>query len=111
MAIHHLITPQRLIRLANDLLALEEASVRGAVELQGVPTLTSWTFVDAHWKGMAGYVHGHPKLGAGRVVTTPLVALDTDLRWARTFNTIYRLEPNDNPFGSRDIEMLGDSQF
>lgn len=107
MTFHPLFDPSRLIDLGNRLLVLQEASTNGHIDLSACPTLTSWEFADAHWSGLAGQVVGHPRLGTGNILTTPLIAIDTDLRWARTLNTLYRLEEPLHPDPLSRIPRLG----
>lgn len=92
MPAHHLINPHRLIEVAKQMLALEIEARQDMVILDLAPSLSDWTIKKSHWKSLHGFANGHQKLGTGRVYTTPIMSIDTDLRWVRTFNTLYRLE-------------------
>lgn len=97
MPAHHLIDPQHLIAVGHEMLALQAKAESGAIVLDGLPALSDWSIVKARWRGLAGLVAGHPKLGSGRIYTTPIVSIDTELGWVRTVNTLYKLEePGDD---------------
>ena len=86
-----IIEPQRLIRLGTDLEALRAAVLAGEMPDDHAPLIEAWRLADGGWKCLLGQVTGHPLLGTTTVVTTPIVAIDGQLRWARTVNTLYRL--------------------
>lgn len=77
-----------------------EAALRLADEtpsakaLAAAPLLENWFFARdaltlAH---LSGEPDSHPELGAGKpVLTSPLVAMDLEAGWARSFNRLYRL--------------------
>lgn len=81
----------RLITLAAALDTLSSSQMAVDQLLLDAPVLDCWSFADAHWKCVTGYVSGHPRLGNTSVLTTPLAAIDSEYRWARTLNTLYRL--------------------
>jgi len=74
-----------------------------AEELAAAPLLERWRFAFARGErgpSLVGTVIGHPRLGdRPGVVTSMLLALDPDRRWARTHSRIYRL-------GAEAEEML-----
>ena len=77
----------------------EEAAL---LELERAPTLENWrTIIVRTGIGEApdamvltGTVTGHPQHLAGtRILTSQLIWLDRNRRWARTWNRVYRLAP------------------
>lgn len=69
-------------------------------ELAGAPVLTLWTCVplSAGLYRLAGLVVGHPRLRDGSCFTSAVLAIDPDLKWARTVSRLYALGP---PLGER----------
>jgi hypothetical protein len=80
--------------LARDLDLLESGWMPDDRMLLAAPILERWTFI---WGGGAvcleGLSYGHPELpGEGRLIcTSPVIAMDVDRVWARTFSRWYRL--------------------
>lgn len=74
------------------------------VELAGAPVLTLWTYAPlyAGFYRLAGIVMGHPTLPDGSCFTSAVLAIDTDLKWARTVSRLYRLG---QPLGETPREL------
>lgn len=66
------------------------------VELDGAPVLTLWTYVplSGGLYRLAGLVVGHPRLRDGTCFTSAVLAIDPDLKWARTVSRLYALGPS-----------------
>jgi hypothetical protein len=64
-------------------------------ELADAPVLTLWTCVplSAGFHRLAGLVVGHPRLRDGSCFTSAVLAIDPDLKWARTVSRLYVLGP------------------
>ncbi len=74
-------------------------------DLEGTPILRSWRRSVHPYMGIVcleGIATGHPRLGDGWVITSPLVAIDPDGQWARTLSRWYRLsEPGAGDRGGK----------
>jgi hypothetical protein len=89
------ITPDltaRLRSLADDLDRIAAGEAPTATDLAQAPLLVDWRFM-LTWAGVSlvGFAAGHPLRGSRHIATSPLWALDPDLRWARTLSRFYRL--------------------
>jgi len=72
--------------------------------LAAAPSIDNW-YVDFYPGGreicLVGKVTGHPHLGDQVVTTSPIVAIDPHLQWARTHGRFYRM-------GKRaDVRIMG----
>jgi len=65
-------------------------------ELAPAPVLTLWTY--APLPGglccLAGVVVGHPRIRDGSCFTSAVLAIDPELKWARTVSRLYALGPS-----------------
>jgi hypothetical protein len=82
----------KLRRRPCDLDRIADTTVPTAAELAQAPLLVDWRLVPA-MGGLAltGFAAGHLRLGATRIITSPLWALDPQLRWARSLSRFVRL--------------------
>ncbi|MEG3662782.1 DUF6634 family protein [Celeribacter halophilus] len=64
-------------------------------DLATAPNLTYWRpHISRQWAPILwGMVSGHPELSDGWITTSQLVAIDPNLRWARTASRWYALGP------------------
>jgi hypothetical protein len=82
----------RLRRLADDFDRIVAGEAPTQADLEYAPPLVDWRLMLAlSGLSLAGFVAGHPLLGARQIMTSPLWVLDPDLRWARTLSRFYRL--------------------
>ena len=78
--------------VARDLERLQRGWLPGPAELDLAPVLLDWSFHPHMTPALRGQAFNHPDLGNARIVTSPLVAIDIDGRWARTKSRWYRLQ-------------------
>jgi hypothetical protein len=82
----------RLHALADDLEMIATGRTPDAVVLARAPVLSAWSYLaDANGVRLMGVVQGHPNVGPGPILTSPLYAIDPQLQWARTLSRFYRL--------------------
>jgi hypothetical protein len=82
----------RLRRLADDFDRIVAGEAPTQADLEYAPLLVDWRLMLApSGLSLAGFVAGHPLLGARQIMTSPLWVLDPELRWARTLSRFYRL--------------------
>jgi hypothetical protein len=65
-------------------------------DLENAPRLTAWGFSPRENVGvrrLVGIVAGHPTIPDGPCVTSAVLIMDKDLRWARTVSRISLWEP------------------
>lgn len=68
---------------------LQDGHVPGSKELDDAPILTDWGISG---DALVGLVTGHPRLEDGKLImTSPLLAIDLDMKWARTVSRYYQL--------------------
>jgi hypothetical protein len=66
-------------------------------EMAAAPRLCAWViqpFENGLVSKMLGIVENHPSVPDGVCVTSALLAIDPDRRWARTVSRLYRLGPS-----------------
>ena len=81
---------EKILSALRDVVEIEEGKLQ---DFDEAPFLTDWIVVqDEEGVSLLGIVYGHPRLRDGASVqTSALIAIATDLSWARTLNTLYRL--------------------
>lgn len=62
-------------------------------ELEAAPVLTQLAIAEdgAGLPRLVGSVQGHPRLGSGWCTTSVVLAMASDVTWARTVGRLYRL--------------------
>ncbi len=81
---------ERLERLAFDLRLIEANGGRPTVDqLANAPELSAWRRSLRATHVLIGSVQGHPRIGPGPIMTSPLVA--DGAGWARTLSRFYIL--------------------
>ncbi len=84
--------PAALHRLADDLDRVRAGAAPTAQELATAPLIVDWRCVlTPVGLSLAGFVAGHPLLGARPARTSQLWAADAGGRWVRTLSRYYRL--------------------
>lgn len=88
-----------LVSLCHYLDALAQAEPE-AIHLAEAPSIDRWcAAVVDDLPVLVGVVTGHPQLRPGaRTVTSPLLRIDPEAGWARTFSRYYRLGRHDRAF-------------
>lgn len=92
---------EKLEQLAFDLRLIAANGGRPTLDqLAGAPTLHKWRPTIVLAGALTGFVEGHPKIGPGPIVTSPLYA-DGD-GWARTLSRFYLLSEREPERGSEN---------
>ncbi|WP_045389935.1 DUF6634 family protein [Falsirhodobacter sp. alg1] len=89
-----ILSPYKRAWLDRALISITAAEAGpSALELDSAPDLDLWrpqiTVIGE--LVLEGDVRGHPILGNNTIITSPVIALDPDDRWARTVSSWYRL--------------------
>ena len=96
MARYHF-TPAQLAARSRALqIAVDRYAADGGptdIETRAAPTMHKWSvFVaDDGTRRLHGFVARHPRFGAGVVMSSPIVVMDDEGRWARTEGRLYAL--------------------
>ena len=81
-------------RLEHDMKRILQGGRPTEDELAKAPVLSRWRLI-AHPEddllSLVGIVSGHPDVGPGQIVTSPVVAIGLEADWARTVSRFYVL--------------------
>lgn len=77
--------------LSGDLRRIQSGIGPTFEDRASAPAIEDWEIGWRFELALTGRVSGHPRLGDGLVVTSPLFILDEDRRFARTQNRYYLL--------------------
>ena len=75
---------------------IHEGHSPSEAELDSAPVISLWTLepVGEGLSRLAGIVVGHPRLRDGVCFTSAVLAMDPQMKWARTVSRWYRLGPS-----------------
>ena len=97
--------PEQVERLEQVLLHLKrirDSTGPNEAELSSAPVLDNWSLGTRPQYALLGTASGHPGIADGHVLTSPLVYLDPNRCWARTWGRYYILgRPRERP-GQQD---------
>jgi hypothetical protein len=82
-----------LTDLTDDIQYVCEHGHPDPMSLTGAPCLTVWALASKPASSLVGSVAGHPLLGDNpNIYTSPVLAIDANNGWARTWSRFYRLQ-------------------
>ena len=84
----------RIFRLEQDLRRMLQEGGPTRDELAKAPVLSRWRLIahpDDGFPSLVGIVTGHPVVGPGPVITSPVAAIGLTGEWARTVSRLYAL--------------------
>lgn len=97
----------------DQLTQTRDAGAPDASALADAAVLENWFFARSLAStGLCGEASGHPVLTAGLTMTSPIISIDIEAGWARTFNTLYRLGTqlsHDDPRVAEHCQAIGAS--
>lgn len=76
--------------------SIREGCLPTQADLDAAPVMTLWTLepVGGGLARLAGLVVGHPQSRDGPCFTSAVLAIDPEMRWARTVSRLYVLGPS-----------------
>lgn len=97
----------------DQLMQARDAGAPDATALADAAVLENWFFTRSLGStGLCGEASGHPVLKPGLTITSPIISIDIEAGWARTFNTLYRLGTqlsHDDPRVAEHCQVIGAS--
>ena len=82
---------ERLAKLAADFASMLDNGGPTEHQLAAAPILDQWRVCPMLAYGLIGAVAGHPFVGPGQIITSPIWAMDERRGWARTVSRFYLL--------------------